>query len=401
MGTVDFLSPEQAMQSHTVDIRSDIYSLGCTFYYLLIGHAPFPEGTFLDKLIKHRMEEPPPLQTVRPDAPPAVAAVVRKMTAKKPQDRYQTPAEVVEALTAAVEHAAEAVAPAPLATPRPPAAESQQSTVDLTSQAITNETPSLVRRRRQATSRRWLLLGVVGGLVAVGGIVVLILWLQGAFAGATVENDKPDPPSPAKGPKKVDDAWIRLVGTVAAEKQVEVVAAKLKELNKGFDGKETHRIDVKGVVAHYQFDGGRVTDLTPLRALKGLRSLDCSGGGPGQGQLVDLAPLTGLPLTVLHISNTQVEDLTPLKEMKLTTLNCSLTAVSDLTPLSGMKLRELYCDATEVRDLSPLSKMPLTVLRCDFKPERDGALLRKIKTLQRINGKPANQFWEDLDAKKP
>jgi serine/threonine protein kinase len=98
LGTADYLSPEQAEDSHTVDIRSDIYSLGATFYYLLSGSQPFPEGTIPQKLIWHRTRHPRSLRELRPDVSDEIVAVVNKMMAKRPADRYQTPAEVAAAL---------------------------------------------------------------------------------------------------------------------------------------------------------------------------------------------------------------------------------------------------------------------------------------------------------------
>jgi serine/threonine protein kinase len=98
MGTPDYIAPEQAMASHSVDIRADLYSLGCTFYYLLTGKVPFPGGTLLEKVLKHQLNEPKSVEQVRPDVPPRVGAVVRKLMAKKPEDRFQTPVEVAAAL---------------------------------------------------------------------------------------------------------------------------------------------------------------------------------------------------------------------------------------------------------------------------------------------------------------
>jgi serine/threonine-protein kinase len=98
MGTPDFLSPEQARCMHRIDIRSDVYSLGCTFYYLLGGQVPFPGGTSLDKLIRHSKEEPAPIETLRADVPAEVQAILRRMMMKSPGDRYQTPGEVAQAL---------------------------------------------------------------------------------------------------------------------------------------------------------------------------------------------------------------------------------------------------------------------------------------------------------------
>src|SRR5206468_3138222 len=69
LGTADYLSPEQAIDSHTVDIRADIYSLGATFYYLLTGAPPFPEGSVAQKLIWHQNREPRPIKSLRPEVP--------------------------------------------------------------------------------------------------------------------------------------------------------------------------------------------------------------------------------------------------------------------------------------------------------------------------------------------
>jgi uncharacterized protein (TIGR03067 family) len=98
MGTPDYIAPEQATDAHAADIRADIYSLGCTLYDLLAGHAPFPEGTAVDKVLAHAQAQPPPLTALRKDVPAALARVVEKMMAKDPARRYQTPTEVAEAL---------------------------------------------------------------------------------------------------------------------------------------------------------------------------------------------------------------------------------------------------------------------------------------------------------------
>src|SRR5262249_27806380 len=98
MGTADFLAPEQAQDAHTADIRADIYSLGATLYYLLIGEAPFAGGSLAQKLLRLQQATPEPVERRRPDLPPSLGAVVGKMMAKRPQDRYQTPAEAAAAL---------------------------------------------------------------------------------------------------------------------------------------------------------------------------------------------------------------------------------------------------------------------------------------------------------------
>jgi serine/threonine-protein kinase len=98
LGTADYLSPEQALNSHTVDLRSDIYSMGCTLYFLLTGHPPFPDGTLAQRLLAHQAKQPRPLQEERPEAPPGLVTVLEKMMAKKPDERYQTAKEAATAL---------------------------------------------------------------------------------------------------------------------------------------------------------------------------------------------------------------------------------------------------------------------------------------------------------------
>ncbi len=98
LGTPDYLAPEQAFDSRKADVRSDVYSLGCTLYYLLTGKAPFTGETLTQVLLKHQMEEAVAVEKRRPEVPPALAAVLRKMMAKKPEERYQSAAAVAEAL---------------------------------------------------------------------------------------------------------------------------------------------------------------------------------------------------------------------------------------------------------------------------------------------------------------
>ncbi|OAI55012.1 hypothetical protein AYO44_13745 [Planctomycetaceae bacterium SCGC AG-212-F19] len=239
------------------------------------------------------------------------------------------------------------------------------------------------------------------------------------------------------------EQWIKDTQKLPAEKQVEAVAAKLKELNPGFDGKERHKID-EGAVTFFHIDTHNVTDISPIRALSKLKTLTIEDTWPARGKLADLSPLRGMELTHLYAHHNLYSDLSPLQGMRLVVFRCSATGVADLSPLKGMPLVYLECYGTEVADLSPLKGMPLGHLNIDglnhvrdlsalqgmplkllqcggipvtdfsalknlplkeikgsFQPERDAEILRSIKTLEKINGKSAAEFWKEVDAKKP
>src|SRR5262249_27476681 len=98
VGTPDYIAPEQARDSHHADIRADLYSLGCTLYFLLTGKVPFPGGRVTEKLLKHQPDTPTPLRQQRPDVPEGVERLVAKLMAKRPDQRCQTPAELAAAL---------------------------------------------------------------------------------------------------------------------------------------------------------------------------------------------------------------------------------------------------------------------------------------------------------------
>ena len=99
LGTPDFMPPEQARNPHGVDIRADLYSLGCTLFYLLTGRTPY-EGSAVEKLLQHTTAPIPPLILPRNPTPAPLAGILTKLMAKRPEERYQTPSELIDALLA-------------------------------------------------------------------------------------------------------------------------------------------------------------------------------------------------------------------------------------------------------------------------------------------------------------
>ena len=98
MGTADFVAPEQAINSKTVDARADIYSLGCTLFFLLTGKSPFSGETTTQRLAKHQTAPTPDVRTLRPDCPPAVAELIIRMMSKRPEDRPNSASELLTRL---------------------------------------------------------------------------------------------------------------------------------------------------------------------------------------------------------------------------------------------------------------------------------------------------------------
>ena len=95
LGTFDYISPEQARDPRNADVRSDLYSLGCTFFYMLTGRPPFPGGTVLQKLLQHQGDQPPDVRQFRPELPEGVTRVLRRTLAKDPATVYADPGEMV------------------------------------------------------------------------------------------------------------------------------------------------------------------------------------------------------------------------------------------------------------------------------------------------------------------
>ncbi len=143
IGTADYMSPEQAISSRDADIRGDIYSLGCTFYFLLTGKPPFPEGSAIEKMLRHQLESPEPIESFRQDVPAKVQCILNQMMAKKREERYQTPKSLVAALESIQEEPAVKAIPMHSESPSPPlakpAAVAQPSAVAPPSEPVPKE----------------------------------------------------------------------------------------------------------------------------------------------------------------------------------------------------------------------------------------------------------------------
>jgi serine/threonine-protein kinase len=184
IGTLDYIAPEQARNAHGVDIRGDLYSLGCTLYFLLAGRAPFPGRNTTEKLLRHQMEPPRPLSQFRADVPPAMAGIVARLMAKRPEDRFQTPAELALALAAAGHPVPPVATPAgapgavPEAVPATAANPSQDTLespfADLGS-GDTAASGSSLQQPRPGARGPWWLVAAVGAVLV--GLILLAAFL--------------------------------------------------------------------------------------------------------------------------------------------------------------------------------------------------------------------------------
>ena len=114
LGSFDYISPEQARDPRDVDVRSDLYSLGCTLFHMLTGRPPFPGGTVLQKLIQHQEESPADVRMLNPAVPVELAGVITKLMAKDRDRRYQTPEHLVRDLLSVAGSVGAAAASSPL-----------------------------------------------------------------------------------------------------------------------------------------------------------------------------------------------------------------------------------------------------------------------------------------------
>ncbi len=196
LGTPDYMAPEQWDNAHAVDIRADLYSLGCTFYYLLAGQPPYSgaEHSSRTRKMKAHLAAPvPAIRAARPDVPPAVAAVLQRLLAKDPAQRYQTPADV----SAALEQLAQE--------PHPEAALPTQWYVPAGAAPGRAEMPPAVlsgQERRSKRIRFRLSLGCVSITIALAFSVLIVA--SGVLTIPSLE--RVGSKTPAPGPLAVEDS---------------------------------------------------------------------------------------------------------------------------------------------------------------------------------------------------
>jgi len=337
MGTPDFIAPEQARDAHKADIRADLYSLGCTFYYLLTARVPFPGGSLTQKLLRQQQEAPVPLRQLRPEIPLFVSAVVDRLMAKDPRDRYQTPSEVVLALvrlaqgvTLNTSSGAEKVAALAPAVPF-----STRCLLNTLSEADSSPPPSATPHpfrnessgdepRSNGPSSRRLLVLAVGGilLLASGGLLALkgLPALLRGSGGVSETNGSPVLPA--------------LEAPDQAAAALQQLGALVTPASKNADAPVVV-VDCTGLAI-------RDADLAHVSALPKLEKLYLYETPISDAGLVHLRGLTRLQL--LGLSKTRITD-------------AGLVNLRDLTQLQVLWLGQTAITDAGLADLAPLTQL--------------------------------------------
>lgn len=395
MGTVDYMSPEQAVATKNADARSDQYSLGLTLWYLLTGRSAYGGESLMAKLLAHRDAPIPSLAINRPDVPPMLEVVFQKMVAKQPGNRFATLSEAADALDRSLagsalefealstgqtsdnqnqkflqagDAAAWRVASGSNLALAENLVESRHEDTFLSEATDTHFTlprsPSTNAGKSPARwTRRILPWSVIGGIVLP--LVLAMSWgNRPSSPGVGADLSPPPPPvSRAWQPTPEQQAFFDDVAKLPLDDRFRAVREKLREINPEYDGKGTVRHE-EGKIIVCDLPGAGISDLWPVRALPDLTTLLCRGVVGKPSTLADLSPLRGMPLIQLSIQLTSVSDLSPLAGMPLERLECFSTRVTDLSPLAGMPLSYLNVSNTAVHDLAPLAGAPLTHFSC-------------------------------------
>ncbi|QJW94892.1 serine/threonine-protein kinase [Frigoriglobus tundricola] len=359
LGTFDYISPEQALDPRRADVRSDIYSLGCTFYHALTGRPPVPEGTAARKLRAHQNEPPLDPRELNPAVPDELAAVLAHMMAKAPADRYQTPTELIAHLKGLAERLR--LGADPLAN-------------DSATKAVPAETRLLPQEPRV---RPWWVLAVAAVALAAVAFVVATSNpgpAPGVFGGADLAKEKaPDVPLPSEkgvGPP---------VGLKPPTGPVTTVPALVDRLE---DPNATGRVRVE--LGPGKFD---LTKLPRSVSFKG-RSLELVGAPGGgtrvvlaadqnrdaPGSLVLKATDETKSLTLrniwfdLTLTRNVTEEVPPRTELFGLQLDAAQVSLDDCVFSTSDRNLDSYSPRSVAVTRSTAGPLRLDVLRCLFAP---------------------------------
>ncbi|MCO6456321.1 MAG: protein kinase [Pirellulaceae bacterium] len=433
-GTPMFMAPEQ-IRGERVDHRADLFSLGSVLYTMCVGHPPFRAPNTFAILKRVAEDTPRPILETVPEVPEGLQAVIARLHRKNPGERFATAHEVANALSCCMQD-----------TVTLPAGKSRRSgwkrpvlaaIALVLLVALSWGFGQILSRTRPGDARREVAFKPPAALPV-------------SEEPATTDRNSPPDEVEAAEPAPVRteaERWEQEVALMPAEGRIQAVVARLRKLNPGnenpkpaggikddvvvlFAIQDTRKLfDLSPVRAlrglkelrlvgeehldleplrgmeltHFDSNGNQIRDLSPLSSmplewlgvwgyagtdLSALGGMKLTGLNCGASVVKDLSPLRGMPLTYLCVNISKVADLSPLSGMPLRALEIERTQVSDLTPLADLPLERLSLRGSPIKDYSPLAKMPLKELRLDYDPAVHQELLRSIPTLEVVNRRP-------------
>jgi len=433
MGTVDYMSPEQAMDTKHADARSDIYSLGCTLYYLLTGKTVFEEDTLMKRLMAHQSAIIPDLsEQLAFQGVPEVAlsaelnSIFRRMVAKRPEERHQSMADVISELERLPGGTRTAFPPVQLlhGVERQAAAEALSFSQDVlpaagrekrqsTAAAVQTllvendlaKTSETVISRADVGAETWISPAstkgnhstrpvrriVMAAATAACGLVLLSVWMarqsevsqETARFSVPADGQAPVPPAFASPPAAVENvpspagwrpsaeqqAFLEQTAALLPEQQMVAVQEKLRAINPGSDGVRLTGEISDGIVEEVNYLSSQ-DDLQIWPVLAFPHLKELNCGAENYVSTRDWRP---------H----GIRDLSPLQKLSLKSFQASGTLISDLSPLNWQTLRQLNCRGTKVSDLTPLQGSSLGELDCAY---------TQVSDLRPLAGLPLGYF---------
>ncbi|MEK0426986.1 MAG: Serine/threonine-protein kinase PknB [Planctomycetota bacterium] len=409
MGTFDYMSPEQALNSKDADARADIYSLGCTLFYLIAGRTTYGGDTVIEKVLAHREKPIPSIKDLQTGIPPQLERVFQKMVAKHPDDRYPNMTQLLADLEKCI--------PGDESTLVLPELVNPERTISLKHSkdfgSVHALKPELQTGSRLGNGIRKpiVLLGacILGVLSLLAGIIITLKTKDGTLV---VSVDEPDAEvqvlnadgkieisrkgekgiisvsiDPGKHRLKIQKDGFMVYGEnfeIGAGGKI-IIAAKLVPLDEQPAGEKMNSsienvsaADMSKRKLFFNSPGfgewaKQVASLTPTEQVEAVTKKLIELNPLFNGKIVSV--IDGNVVNALTFWTDQVIDISPVRSLsELKVLICAAeksSELNDLTPLIGLKLIQFDCSRTKVTDLTPLKEMALTNLCFDFTPVED------------------------------
>lgn len=430
LGTVDYMAPEQALNTRSADARADIYGLGCTLFYLLTGRPPFEEETIAARIWAHQSQPMPALRSIRPEIPEAIEAIFQKMVAKNVAERYQTMTEVITALERSGTHYEPSTSM--LAMTSLGDAHAAGGFDDFSINVVEDHPQGAGRSKHSesgsAASRKTLLVG--GGLVAALVLVAAMAFWQMPHEGTLIVTQLPDseyalqildekggplPKQPTRMEKSSDqearfalppgeyEVRVTKRGYIPFKRKLEIKSGAMEIVAARMPPEAVK--PVKPVVV-------KPKPAPPIETAEEAREkafkawVSRIATLPAEEQVAEVfvkmrelnpdyveEPTFKLDAAATFVAQLRffsdnVTNLLPLQALThLELLHCpgysrGKGKLSDLKPLQELKLQSLLIKNTDVADLTPIAKLPLTHLDCSVTPVSDLSPLRGMPLSQ-------------------